>query len=58
MFAGTASGFLLPPYVVYKAEHLYDCMIVGRMEGREEQDTIARNLDGLTELFLKTGLIR
>lgn len=23
MFAGTASGLLLPPYIVYKAEHLY-----------------------------------
>lgn len=24
MFAGTADGVLLPPYVVYKAEHLWD----------------------------------
>lgn len=24
MFTGSASGVLLPPYVVYKAEHLYD----------------------------------
>lgn len=32
-----------------------NCMIVGWMEGREEQDTIAQSLDGLTELYLKTG---
>jgi len=24
MFAGTASGYLLPPYIVYKAENLYN----------------------------------
>lgn len=24
MFAGTASGELIPPYVIYKAQHLYD----------------------------------
>lgn len=29
MFAGTASGLLLPPYVVYKAEHLHDSWMDG-----------------------------
>lgn len=29
MIAGTASGFLLPPYVVYKSEHLYDTWVQG-----------------------------
>ncbi|CAG5000677.1 unnamed protein product [Parnassius apollo] len=29
MFAGTASGVLLPPYVVYKAEHLYNTWTEG-----------------------------
>ena len=29
MFAGTASGDLLHPYVIYKAEHLHDRWIQG-----------------------------
>lgn len=29
MFSGTASGKLLPPYVCYKAEHLYDTWMTG-----------------------------
>lgn len=29
MFVGTASGHILPPYVVYKAEHLYDTWMEG-----------------------------
>jgi len=33
MFAGTASRFLLPPYVVYKAEHLYDSWMDGGPRG-------------------------
>jgi len=33
MFAGTASGYLLPPYVVYKAENLYDSWTEGEPKG-------------------------
>lgn len=29
MFSGTASGILLPAYVVYKAEHLYNTWVLG-----------------------------
>ena len=33
MFSGTASGHLLPPYVVYKAVHLYDTWTEGGPPG-------------------------
>ena len=33
MFAGTASGKLLDPYVVYKSEHLHDRWIEGGSPG-------------------------
>lgn len=33
MFAGTASGHLLPPYVVYKSTYLYPTWIEGGMDG-------------------------
>lgn len=33
MFAGTASGHLLPPYVCYKAERLYDAWVAGGPPG-------------------------
>ena len=33
MYAGTAAGHLLPPYVVYKAEHLWDTWTVGGPAG-------------------------
>ena len=33
MFSGTASGVLLPPYVVYKAIHLYDTWTEGGPPG-------------------------
>lgn len=33
MFCGTASGILLPPYVVYKAEGLYDAWTEGGPKG-------------------------
>ena len=29
MFAGTASGTMLPPYTVYKAEHIWDTWVIG-----------------------------
>lgn len=33
MFAGSASGEILPPYVVYKAEHLWDTWTTGGPNG-------------------------
>lgn len=33
MYAGTADGQLLPPYVVYKAEHLWDTWTLGGPKG-------------------------
>lgn len=33
MFCGSASGILLPPYVCYKAEHLYDSWTMGGPTG-------------------------
>lgn len=33
MYCGTASGVLLPPYVVYKAEHLWDSWCQGGPKG-------------------------
>lgn len=33
MFSGSASGTLLPPYICYKAEHMYDSWTCGGMKG-------------------------
>ena len=33
MFAATADGTLLPPYVIYKAQHLYDLWTEGGPRG-------------------------
>lgn len=33
MFAGSASGIILPPFVVYKAEHVYDLWVQGGPPG-------------------------
>lgn len=33
MFSGTASGFLLPIYIVYKADHLYDTWTINAPKG-------------------------
>lgn len=33
MFAGTANGTLLPPFVVYKAQHLWESWCSGGLDG-------------------------
>lgn len=47
MFAGKASGFLLPPYVVYKAEHLYDSWIDGGPRGTRNNRSKSGWFDGV-----------
>lgn len=47
MFAGTASGFLLPPYVVYKAEHLYDSWLEGGPRGTRYNRSKSGWFDGV-----------
>jgi hypothetical protein len=47
MFAGTASGFLLPPYVVYKAEHLYDNWLEGGPRGTRYNRSKSGWFDGV-----------
>lgn len=54
MFAITAGGECLPPYVVYKAEHFYQQW---RM-GQKKQGLISLDRVGLTVHFLKIGLRR
>lgn len=41
MFSGTASGHLLPPYVIYKAVHLYDRWMEGGCPGTLYSRTIS-----------------
>lgn len=55
MFAGSASGTLLPIYIVYKAENLYASWTSG---GPLELGITEVNLGGLTRLFLKTGSLQ
>jgi hypothetical protein len=47
MFAGTASGYLLPPYVVYKAEKLYDSWTVGGPKGTRYNRSKSGWFDGV-----------
>lgn len=41
MFSGTAAGHLLPPYVVYKAVHLYDTWTEGGPQGTRYNRTLS-----------------
>ena len=50
MFAGSAKGDLLPPYVVYKSVHLYNQWIEGGL-----QDTTNRRVVGLMKPCSLTG---
>ena len=43
MLAGTASGKVLPVYVVYKSDHLWNTWVEG---GPPKQDTTVQGLDG------------
>jgi len=47
MFAGTASGYLLPPYVVYKAENLYDSWTEGGPKGTRYNRSKSGWFDGV-----------
>jgi hypothetical protein len=47
MFAIAANGSLLPPYIVYRAKHLYPEWILGGPP--------AQKMGGLMELFFQTG---
>jgi len=51
MFSGTASGFLLPPYVVYEASN---CIILGLILDLRIQFTTGRRLDGYMQQYLRT----
>lgn len=46
MFAGAADGTILPMYVVYKAEHLWDSW----MEGGPEKTRYNRSISGLFDM--------
>lgn len=46
MFAAAADGTLLPPYVIYKAAHLYDTWIVGGPSGTRYNRTTSGWIDG------------
>lgn len=48
MMAGTADGKMLPPYVVYKATHLYDSWIQLGPEGTRYNRSTSGWLDGTT----------
>lgn len=48
MFAATASGELLPPYVVYKAERLYDKWCIGGPQNARYNRTKSGWFDGAT----------
>jgi hypothetical protein len=46
MFAAAADGTLLPPYVIYKAAHLYDTWTVGGPPGTRYNRTTSGWIDG------------
>lgn len=48
MFAGTASGEVLPPYVCYKAERLWDTWVVGGPEGTRYNRSKSGWIDEIT----------
>lgn len=48
MMAGTADGKMLPPYVVYKATHLYDSWIQHGPEGTRYNRSTSGWFDGIT----------
>lgn len=54
MFSGTASGTLLPPYVMYKSENMWDTWRQGGPKG----SSFNRSQSGWFEIYLKTGFIK
>jgi hypothetical protein len=58
MMAGTAAGYLFPPYVIYKAQHLYDLWKVGGPKGARYNRTASGWIDIITfEDWIKTVII-
>ena len=53
MYAGTASGKVMPPYVVTKKN---TCGTLGHKVDRQEPVTLAQEVDGLMPFALKIGL--
>jgi len=48
MFCGAADGKLLPPYVVYKAEHLWDRWAAGDLKGAHYNRSKSGRFDHVT----------
>ncbi|CAB3246499.1 unnamed protein product [Arctia plantaginis] len=58
MMAGTAAGELLPPYVIYKANNIYDTWTTGRPKGTRFNRTASGWIDGSTfEDYIKSIII-
>jgi hypothetical protein len=60
MFCGNASGDMLPPYTVYKSQHLYDRWINGGPKGARYNRSKSGWFDSttFTDWFMKTALPR
>lgn len=50
VFAAAANGTVLPPYVIYKAQHLYDTWTIGGPKGTRFNRTQSGWMDGATFL--------
>lgn len=58
MMAGTAAGELLPPYLIYKANNIYDSWITGGPKGTRYNRTACGQIDGNTfEDYIKSVVI-
>ncbi|KAL0818779.1 hypothetical protein ABMA28_008106 [Loxostege sticticalis] len=58
MIAGTAAGDLLPPYVVYKAQNLYDTWVSRGPRGAKYNRSVSGWFDGNTfEAWIQTIII-
>jgi hypothetical protein len=58
MFCGSATGQLLPPYVVYKGQNVYEAWCVGGIKGSAYSSTPSGWFDGFTfkDWFVKIFL--
>lgn len=58
MMAGTAAGELLPPYIIYKANNVYDTWTTGGPKGTRYNRTASGWIDGSTfEDYIKSIVI-
>lgn len=55
MFARTASGVMLPVYIVFKSEHLYSSWTYN---APKTHDSIDQKVDGLIWHYLKIGILK